>query len=200
MKVFTYTMLKRRWTSIFFGAVFLTCSPAFGVEVAGISLEDDIRLGDQALILNGAGPRTIGSTAAIAIGVYLTKKRNTPAEIFALEGAKRISLTFLIDLGGERLALAFLKGLKENNDKMERSNFIDSLQAFGAMFSQISEIHKRDQLTLDWVPGSGTVVRINGKRLAANLPNPSFYEALLKLWLGEHPVDPMLKPLLLGNK
>ena len=83
---------------------------------------------------------------------------------------------------------------------MERLNLIDSLQAFGAMFSQIPEIHKRDQLTLDWVPGSGTVVRINGKRLAANLPNPSFYRALLKLWLGEHPADPLLKPLLLGNK
>jgi hypothetical protein len=200
MKNFTYAKLKLRQTFILFSVMFLICYSAVGAEVAGVPLDDDIRLGDQKLILNGAGPRIIGSTPVISIGIYLIRKKNTAPEIFSLEGAKRVSLTFLIDLSGDKLANIFLKGLKDNHDKNERSNLIDSLQAFGAMFSQIQEIHKHDLLTLDWIPGSGTVVRLNGRRLVANLPDPSFYEALLKLWLGEHPADPILKPLLLGNK
>jgi hypothetical protein len=53
---------------------------------------------------------------------------------------------------------------------------------------------------VDWVPGTGTVMTLNGKSVSEPLPDIGFYNALLKIWLGDKPVDTSLKPLLLGAK
>jgi hypothetical protein len=55
-------------------------------------------------------------------------------------------------------------------------------------------------LTTGWIPGSGTVVHVNGKKVSDVLPDVALYNALLKIWLGDKPVDPQLKPLILGEK
>ena len=51
----------------------------------------------------------------------------------------------------------------------------------------------------DWVPGTGTVLTLNGKPMTEAMPEPLFYNALLRIWLGEKPADDDLKEDLLGQ-
>jgi hypothetical protein len=55
-------------------------------------------------------------------------------------------------------------------------------------------------LITDWIPGSGTLVTLNGKKVADPIPDAAFYGALLRIWLGEKPVDAKLKTAMLGEK
>ena len=45
-----------------------------------------------------------------------------------------------------------------------------------------------------------TIMHVNGKKVSDELPDIGFYNALLKTWLGDKPVDAQLKPLMLGEK
>ena len=48
--------------------------------------------------------------------------------------------------------------------------------------------------------GKGTEIQLNGKSISETLPDLAFYNAILKIWLGDKPADSSLKPQLLGAK
>jgi hypothetical protein len=54
-------------------------------------------------------------------------------------------------------------------------------------------------ITLDWIPGSGTQVTVAGKPSGKPIEGEDFYRALLRIWLGEKPVQDDLKKALLGG-
>jgi len=54
-------------------------------------------------------------------------------------------------------------------------------------------------VTLDWVPGTGTVVSVRGVAQEPPFPEPEFFQALLRIWLGPAPADWQLKERLLGQ-
>jgi hypothetical protein len=52
---------------------------------------------------------------------------------------------------------------------------------------------------MDWVPGTGLVAELNGKAIGSPIAEPAFYNAVLRIWLGDKPADEALKPLLLSK-
>jgi hypothetical protein len=69
----------------------------------------------------------------------------------------------------------------------------------GELFASVDAIKKGDVLHLDWIPGTGTQAELNGKKLGEPIPDINFYNAILRIWLGDKPVDKSLKPALLGE-
>jgi hypothetical protein len=120
--------------------------------------------------------------------------------VLASPGSRRIHIVMLRDLSSEEFGRAFLAGIHQNIDKAEKTRIVSQLLRFGEIFAAVPELKKGDVLTTDWVPGAGTVMQINGKRIADPLPDIAFYNALLKIWLGDKPVDPKLKQVMLGEK
>lgn len=56
------------------------------------------------------------------------------------------------------------------------------------------------RITLNRQPSTGTRVTVDGKPMGAAIPGEDFYRALLRIWLGERPVQDDLKGALLGGK
>ena len=67
----------------------------------------------------------------------------------------------------------------------------------GEIEDLFTDAHKGDQIWLDYLPGKGTRVSINGKT-AGTVPGDDFYPSLLRVWLGESPVTSDLKKAMLG--
>ncbi|MBI3369050.1 MAG: chalcone isomerase family protein [Burkholderiales bacterium] len=63
----------------------------------------------------------------------------------------------------------------------------------------LGEVKKGDLINLDFVPGQGLLFSRNGKLLGAAIPGEDLYGALLRCFIGEHPVDDKLKAGLLGS-
>jgi hypothetical protein len=106
----------------------------------------------------------------------------------------------LRDISGEDFGEAFMSGINKNTDKAEKSKIINQMAKFGEIFTAQGSLKKGDILVTDWVPGTGTVMTLNGKSVSEPLPDLAFYNALLKIWLGDKPADTSLKPALLGEK
>lgn len=178
----------------------LGASAAGAAEVGGIMLEDKIRLDNQDLLLNGAGVRSKAIFQVFVAALYLSEKKSQVADVLALTTAKRMQIVMLRDISAEKFGQNFMEGMKHNVSKEQKSKLIDQMIRLGEMFSKVPEFRKGDKLTVDWLPDTGTVIMINGKKTMDALPDPMFYNALLKLWLGENTAQEGLKRQLLGEK
>jgi len=172
---------------------------AAAVDVGGYKFDDTAKVAGKDLKLNGAGMRTKFVIKVYAAGLYLPEKSKAVADILKQEGPRRVTLQMARDVSSEDFGKAFMDGLNDNVDKAEKQRIVAQIGKFGEMFAGVDGLKKGDVLHIDWIPGSGTVCELNGKKLIENVPDVAFYNALLRIWLGDKPVDRSLKPALLGD-
>lgn len=179
----------------------LAAAPAAWAEltVAGVKYEDAAELAGSKLALNGAGIRTKVIFKVYTAGLYLPKKAATADEVLAQAGAKRISLTMLREVDAEEFGAAFAKGIEENNDAATLARLAASIQRMNRIFAEHKKLATGDTIAIDWVPGSGTLIRVKGAAQGDPIREPEFYSALLRIWLGPAPADRGLKEALLGK-
>lgn len=60
------------------------------------------------------------------------------------------------------------------------------------------DVKPGDRYTLTYVPGKGTTLRLNGNPLVT-VEGADFAAAYFRIWLGEDPISPQLRDLLLGK-
>ncbi|HWI81919.1 chalcone isomerase family protein [Ramlibacter sp.] len=166
--------------------------------VAGVRYEEAADLGGSRLALNGAGIRTKFLFKVYAAGLYLGKKAATAEEALALPGPKRIALTMLRDVDAAEFAQAFAKGMDDNNDKAVLAKVAPSMQRMNQLFADHKKLAPGDTVAIDWVPGTGTTIRVKGAA-GEPLKDPDFFAAMLRIWLGPQPADASLKEALLGK-
>ena len=148
--------------------------PAGAAEVAGVKLDETARVGNQELKLNGAGIRYKAFFKVYVAGLYLGDKKSTVPKVLAAPGARRIQIVLLRDVSSEDFGQAFMAGMRKNSDMSERAKIINQMLTFGQLFASIPEIKKGDVLTTDWIPGSGTLCMLNGKKIADIIPDIAF--------------------------
>ncbi|HRH73849.1 MAG TPA: chalcone isomerase family protein, partial [Zoogloea sp.] len=56
------------------------------------------------------------------------------------------------------------------------------------------------QVRIDWLPASGTRLSIGNETRGKDIPGEDFFRALLRIWIGDKPVDEDLKNALLGKR
>ena len=170
------------------------------VEVAGVKLDEGVDLAGSKLILNGSGIRYKAVFKVYVAGLYLSRKANTPEAVAAAPGPKRIRITMLRDIDSAELGKLFSRGMQDNLDRSSFSKLIPGVLRMSNIFSEIKKLNTGDTFTVDWVPGSGTVITVKGKVQGEPFKEPEFFNALLSIWLGNSPADWQLKEQLLGQK
>ena len=169
------------------------------VDVAGIKLEDSLTLQGANLSLNGSGVRYKAIFKVYAAGLYVGKKVATPEEFFAAPGPKRMSITMLREVDSNELGKSFTKGFEDNSSKSEMSKLIPGLIKMGQIFSDQKKMVPGENFTIDWIPGTGTVISVKGKAQGEPFKEVEFYNALMRIWLGSVPADFKLKDALLSK-
>ncbi len=183
------------------GLLALACAmPAQAVEIGGVKIDDAVTVGGKELKLNGAGMRAILFVKFYAIGLFLPEKKTTPADVQALAGPRRIALHIQREINSDEFGQLFITGMNKNSTKEEKAKVIAQTVKFGEMFSSMEPVKKGDVITLDWIPGTGTVAGLNGKKIGETMPDVAFYNAVLRIWLGEMPAQENVKRELLGGK
>lgn len=181
--------------------VALVCSSAgvLAVEVGGVAVADTIKLGGADLVLNGAGIRTRAVFKVYVGALYLTAKKSAASEAIAQPGPKRVALHVLRDLTAEQLGGALNDGLAANLSEAERTQFKSQIDELKATMDAVGAAKERSVMTLDYLPDAGIRIAIDGAARGKSIPSEDFYRALLKIWLGDKPVDRSLKAGMLGQ-
>jgi len=194
-------MSMKNKLTILAAGVLLVCATSYALaaEVAGIKFDDSAKVAGKDLKLNGLGLRTKIVFKVYAAGLYLPEKSKNVAEIMKQEGPRRVTLVMMRDVSSEDFGAAYMKGLNDNVAMAEKSKIVTQLSKVGEMFASMQGLKKGDVLTLDWVPGAGSVYTLNGKKIGETIPELDYYNAMLRIWLGDKPVDSSLKAALLGD-
>lgn len=169
------------------------------VDVGGVKMETAMDIRGAKLVLNGAGVRYKAVFKVYAAGLYLGRKAATPEEVLATPGAKRLHITMLREIDSNELGKLFTRGVQDNAPKAQMSKLIPGLIRMGQIFSDQKRLATGDVFTIDWVPGSGTVISVKGVVQGEPFKEPEFFDALMRIWLGENPADWKLKDALLGK-
>lgn len=183
-------------------AVLVLCFIAAGpapaadtVEVAGVSVPGTVQVADEKLALNGAGLREVAWFDVYVGGLYVREPSRQPAEVVAQEGPKRIHMWMLRDVERQKLVDAWNEGFKNNMEPEKFGALADRIETFNSYFPDAEE---GDEFVMDYIPGEGTRVSVNGK-VQGTIPGRDFHEGLLLIWLGDSPPSDEIREGMLGK-
>jgi hypothetical protein len=193
-----------RRTLIVSAAIAVLCSSPLALaqsatEVAGVKYEPSVQVGSSRLQLNGAGVRYKAVFKVYTAGLYLGGKAATTEAVLAAPGAKRMHIVMLRDIDGNELGKLFTRGMQDNAPREEFSKSIAGTIRMSEIFSARKKLLSGENFSVDYVPGVGTTVLVNGKPQAEPIKEPEFFSALMRIWLGNNPADAQLKEALLGK-
>jgi hypothetical protein len=174
------------------------CLPAQAATLEGQTFDDQIRLGGQTLQLNGLGLRAVFIFRAYVAGLYLEKKAAAGQEALQQAGPKRLQLRMLMDIGAPDIKKALVDGMRKNVSEAQWAAMQERVAQFAGTIDALGSTRAGDTLTLDYLPGRGMMLAVNGVAKGAAIAGADFYNALLAIFVGDDPVDTQLKRGLLG--
>lgn len=169
------------------------------VELAGARFEPTAALGGRSLVLNGAGIRHKLMFKVYAAGLYLPAKAATPDAVYAANGPRRLHVVMLRDINANELGKLFTDGMQKNTTREEFAKVIPGTLRLADIFAARKNLGPGESFDVDYVPGIGTTILVNGKAAGEAIKEPEFFNSLMKIWLGRNPADDRLKELLLGQ-
>jgi len=172
---------------------------AHGADVAGVKIDDKTRVGTSELTLNGAGLRKRAFFQVYAIGLYVPQKASSAQALLEQPGPKRVAIHMLRDVGADAFSEALAEGIRANHSDAETKALEPRVKELTSIIAEIGEAKKGMAIALDFQPQAGTVMLVNGAARGKPIAGDDFYRALLKIWIGDKPVQDDLKKALLGS-
>ncbi len=169
------------------------------VTVEGIAFAPTAQLAGQTLQLNGTGLRTRAIFKVYAAGLYVPKKSAEAATLIAEKGPRRVTLGLLRTVDADSFISSFNDGMKANLPEAQLAALKPRIDALDAILKSIGEAKKGDLINFDYTPEGGTRITVNGQPKGNPIAGEDFYSAVLRIWLGDKPVDAGLKKGLLGQ-
>ena len=174
---------------------------AGAAELDGVKLEDQVRVDGQPLQLNGMGLRTRYFFKVYVAGLYLPHKAGTADAAIEAAGAKRIVLVMRREASADEFCASIDAGLRANNSEAQLEQVKVQTEALYGMIRAKAHAHTGMEIVLDYAPSSGaTTLYADDAPLGPPMPGEDFFRALLRIWLGAHPVQTDLKESLLGQR
>lgn len=169
------------------------------IKVEGETFAAQADVAGQTLELNGVGLRAVSWLKGYAAGLYLGSRARTPQQVYAASGAKRLQLRMLQEVDIEEFVKAFHKGVDRNTPAAQQPALVERMARFDQILRAIGKVKKRDVVDLDWLPGRGLQLAYNGQPRGEPIHGDDLYAALLRIFVGDKPVDAEMKTGLLGG-
>ena len=189
------TVLVR--TLILVISVLFGCTVAMADEISGVFIDKQIQTASgNTLMLNGAGVREKFWVDVYVGSLYLAQKSADITRILSTPGPWRIQLDFVYkEVAQDKLLDSWRAGFEQNQSAEALQKLQPRIEVFYGFFD--SSAIAKDQFRFDYLPGSGTQVSKNQQILGV-VAGKDFSNALLEIWLGNHPADKSLKKAMLG--
>ena len=185
----------RRWMALGLGLMLGLPTVVGAGELASVTLPDQVTVAGKTLALNGMGVRKKLVVKVYVGGLYLEQPTADPAAILGSGSTKRVVMHFLTGMATKsKMDEAWLEGFKMNSPDSYPA-LADRVTTFIGFFGDMKD---GDEIVLTVSPGAGTAVALNGEE-KGTITGDDFGDALLRVWLGDHPPSEDLKAGLLGK-
>ena len=166
------------------------------ITVKGVEIPDQVMLDQNTLLLNGTGIRSKFVFDIYIGALYLAKKQTTADAIINDQGPQLVSMHFVYDeISAEKMRKGWSEGFAKVLDEDALKNLQPQIDLFNLAFGNTMA---GDVIDVQYTPTMGTRV-IENKVTKATIRGFEFHQALMKIWLGDNPVDDDLKQGMLGK-
>lgn len=178
------------------GTLGLHCGSAHAARLEGQSFDNATVLAGRTLRLNGLGLRGVAWIKAFVAGLYLPAPSKDGAQIISMPGPKRLRLKIMLEAPSKELSKA-LQSRAGREPEAVRVALGDRVQKLASAIDGIGKVKPGDVLDLDYVPDQGVQLRYNDQAVGMPVPGEDLYRVVLKIFVGEKPVDKRMKEGLL---
>jgi hypothetical protein len=182
--------------------VVLLLSLGGALIVGSIAFPEKIALTPEGpeLVLNGAGERRIFLLKIYAIGLYLPRRARSMDEALSLDGPKRMHLVMLRNgITAKQVHDHVVARIEDGSQPSEMALMKARIDGLDRIIEAERVINQGGTIDLDYLPGVGTIIRVNGIAKGEPIPGEDFYKALLRIWLGDKAKSLHLRDQLLGK-
>jgi len=166
-------------------------------RLEGQRFEDTTVVADRTLRLNGLGLRGVAWIKAFVAGLYLAAPTRDGGQAMAMQGPKRLRMKLMMEAPSREFSKAIRGGVRKNESDQVQNQLADRLEAFTQRVDGLGTLRAGDTIDLDWLPGLGLQLMLNQRPVGEPTPGEDFYRAVLKIFIGERPVDQRMKEGLL---
>jgi hypothetical protein len=174
--------MRLKITLLLLSLMLLVPTLASAASLGGVTLEDKTTVNGQPLVLNGLGLRKKFFIKVYVGGLYLSSKTSNPASILVADSPRRMVMSFLYSVSKDQMCDAWEEGLEANTPHPSA----DVKTGFKTLCSWMEPIPKGNRFVLTYVPGTGTMVEVNGK-MKGTLPGKATADAIVSTWIGPKP-------------
>ncbi|MHB8873192.1 MAG: chalcone isomerase family protein [Myxococcaceae bacterium] len=158
-------------------------------------MAEAINIDGKPLVLNGAATQSVLCFDLYRVGLYLEQPTRNGDEAIASDQLKHLRLQVLRKLSREKVATALRSGLERGVGRLEAERL---RPRFNEVISRLSDVSKRDELLLTYVPGEGTTIA-DSRQTLAKIPGKDFADAFFSIWLSRTTDAPRVRTKLLGG-
>jgi len=190
----------KRWIGCGWDALLtvgLVAAPAAALAADAQSFMRTADVAGEQLHLNGSGSRYKALFRVCDVALYAQRAVGSERDLLALPGAKRLHLVAARDIGRRELIRLLTPDLAGKPTAAAQAS---GLAHIAARLETVTSLKRGDSLGVDFVPGRGTTLLLNGDPLGPPHPDALLFAALVQPWLGAQAIDASLRQALLGAR
>jgi hypothetical protein len=172
-------------------------STSRAAEIEGVVFRDRFAVGSSELQLHGVGLLRYrllfkGYVAALYLAGS-SSKAVTPSSVLA-DAPRRLEIEYFWKIPADAFAKITVEWVERNTDPAGLQRLRQRIARFNTLYQ---DVEPGDRYALTYVPGVGTELALNGRRLGL-VEGADFSAAIFSIWFGENPVDESLREQLLA--
>lgn len=175
------------------GALILVPTAVHAAALEGQRFDATAQVGDRTLRLNGLGLRGVAWVKAFVAGLYLPATTRDPAAALAMPGPKRLQIKVMLEAPAHELGKSLNRRIKRHEAPAVQQRLAARLGQLTADINAMGTLKPGDVIELDYVPDRGVGLRRNGVAVGTPQSGEDLYRAVLKVFIGEHPIDQRMK-------
>ncbi|MRI33666.1 chalcone isomerase [Endozoicomonas sp. OPT23] len=175
---------------------FLLNMPVNARTIAGVLVPEEVLIENKRMVLNGTGIRNQYLFNLYVGSLYLIEKSYDPKWVTSGKNTVMVQLDII---SGMITPEKFIIGLNEGLKKATNGHVAPlkgRLEKAMTLFK--NKINKGDCFQLLFIPGKGVETYKNGHYISL-LKGDDFSRALLRVWLGNNPIDEQLKKAMMNS-
>ena len=192
-------MAQKHWilvvVTIMIVILAISTVPLKAGKLKGVTMEDEIEVEGQKLVLNGMALRKKFIFKVYVAGLYIPQKEKDGVKILTTDGPRKGVMHFVRSVDAGKINGGWKDGLKANTPNAS----IELKKQFDSLCNLMENVKAGDRLCFTYLPGKGTQVEVKGK-IKGTLKGKAFADALFSCWIGQKPgPGEGFKEDLLGN-
>jgi hypothetical protein len=138
---------------------------------------------EQRLVMSPATAQRSIAAADLTLGLYAARQVTGPRQFMAQPGLKRLQMVLLRAASTDHIGRILMRGLQQSSSRADLALHTERLVQLGVAFGSRKTFAVGESIALEYLPGFGVRMLINGEPVAGKVGDADFFALLVHGWV-----------------